>query len=130
MFETLIYDQKILELFLQEGYYQRHLNKMRGIYKGKHDFLLKYLREEMSQICQVSGEYAGVHLLLTFCNGLTEQEAVIRAKAAGILVYGLSEYCVYGNPNTSCKVLLGYACMREEELSQAVKTLKKVWEKK
>ena len=123
-------DQKILELFLQEGYYQRHLNKMRGIYKGKHDFLLKYLREEMSQICQVSGEYAGVHLLLTFCNGLTEQEAVIRAKAAGILVYGLSEYCVYGNPNTSCKVLLGYACMREEELSQAVKTLKKVWEKK
>lgn len=123
-------DQKILELFLQEGYYQRHLNKMRGIYKGKHDFLLKYLREEMSQICQVSGEYAGVHLLLTFCNGLTEQEAVIRAKAAGILVYGLSEYCVYGSPNTSCKVLLGYACMREEELSQAVKTLKKVWEKK
>ena len=123
-------DQKILELFLREGYYQRHLNKMRGIYKGKHDFLLKYLREEMSQICQVSGEYAGVHLLLTFCNGLTEQEAVIRAKAAGILVYGLSEYCVYGNPNTSCKVLLGYACMREEELSQAVKILKKVWEKK
>ena len=123
-------DQKILELFLQEGYYQRHLNKMRGIYKGKHDFLLKYFREEMSKICQVSGEYAGLHLLLTFCNGLTEKEAVIRAKAAGILVYGLSEYCVYGDSNTSCKVLLGYACMREEELSKAVKILKKVWEKK
>ena len=46
-------DQKILELFLQEGYYQRHLNKMRGIYKSKHDFLLKYLKEEMAEICQV-----------------------------------------------------------------------------
>ena len=57
-------DQKILELFLQEGYYQRHLNKMRGIYKSKHDFLLKYLKEEMAEICQVSGEYAGVHLVL------------------------------------------------------------------
>lgn len=122
-------DQKILELFLQEGYYQRHLNKMRGIYKSKHDFLLKYLKEEMAEICQVSGEYAGVHLVLAFCNGLTEQEAVIRAKKAGILVYGLSEYCISGNPKTSQKVLLGYACMSEKELSQAIKILKKVWEK-
>ena len=122
-------DQKILELFLQEGYYQRHLNKMRGIYKSKHDFLLKYLKEEMAEICQVSGEYAVVHLVLAFCNGLTEQEAVIRAKQAGILVYGLSEYCISGNPKTSQKVLLGYACMSEKELSQAIKILKKVWEK-
>ena len=67
--------------------------------------------------------------MLAFCNGLTEQEAVIRAKKAGILVYGLSEYCISGNPKTSQKVLLGYACMSEKELSQAIKILKKVWEK-
>ena len=60
-------DQKILELFLQEGYYQRHLNKMRGIYKGKHDFLLKYLREEMSQSAKYLENMQGYIFCLTFC---------------------------------------------------------------
>src|SRR5699024_11111141 len=66
-------DQKILELFLREGYYERHLNRMRAVYKNKHDLMVNYLKD-MSHICTFSGENAGVHLLVKFCNGLTEEE--------------------------------------------------------
>ena len=38
-------DQKILELFLREGYYEKHLNRMRKIYKSKHDLMVKHLKE-------------------------------------------------------------------------------------
>lgn len=122
-------DQKILELFLKEGYYERHLNKMRGIYKNKHDILLRQLKE-MPDICIPSGEYAGVHMLLTFQNGLTEAEAVKLAAKEGIKVYGLSEYCISGNPKTSRHVLLGYACMGEKEILEAMEILKRVWKKR
>ena len=122
-------DQKILELFLKEGYYERHLNKMRGIYKNKHDILLRQLKE-MQDICIPSGEYAGVHMLLAFQNGLTEAEAVKLAAKEGIKVYGLSEYCISGNPKTSRHVLLGYACMEEKEILEAMEILKRVWKKR
>ena len=54
-------DQKIVERFLAEGYYERHLNRMRALYKSRHDTLLNALKPLLS-IGSVSGEYAGVSL--------------------------------------------------------------------
>lgn len=61
-------DQQLIAAFLNQGYYERHLNKMRAIYKARHDFLLEELRA-FRGICRISGENAGVHLLVTFTNG-------------------------------------------------------------
>ncbi len=38
-------DQMILNQFLKDGYYERHLNRMRIIYGKRHDFLLKELKK-------------------------------------------------------------------------------------
>ncbi|HJC11512.1 MAG TPA: PLP-dependent aminotransferase family protein, partial [Candidatus Blautia merdigallinarum] len=119
-------DQKILELFLREGYYERHLNRMRAVYKNKHDLMVNYLKD-MSHICTFSGENAGVHLLVKFCNGLTEEEAVFRAKEAGIKVYGVSEYRIQKLEKEENMVLLGYATMKEEDIEMAMKILKEIW---
>ena len=73
------------------------------------------------------GENAGVHFILEFINGLTEQEAIDRAKSAGIQVYGVSEYWIAPNQEKQNKVLLGYAGMEEQEIEEAMKLLKKVW---
>ena len=37
-------DQLILQRFIEDGYYERHLNKMRALYKSRHDTLLAALR--------------------------------------------------------------------------------------
>lgn len=121
-------DQKILELFLREGYYERHLNRMRSLYKGKHDLLLHWLKEGLGNVCTCSGENAGVHLLVHFKNGSSEQEAVERAAKAGVRVYGLSEFLVCGKaPQMPATVLLGYATMSEEDLEEGMKRLVKAW---
>ena len=85
-------DQRIVAGFLKEGYYERHLNKMRAVYKNRHDVLLEGLKEIPG--IEISGENAGVHLLVCFQNGRTEGEACALAKKAGIQVYGLSGYYV------------------------------------
>ncbi|MCQ5146811.1 hypothetical protein NE476_31570, partial [Enterocloster bolteae] len=33
-------DQNILYQFITQGYYERHLNRMRALYKGTHDTML------------------------------------------------------------------------------------------
>lgn len=120
-------DQKIVELFLRNGHYERHLNRMRRIYKSKHDWILRWVKEEMSEICSCFGEHAGIHLLLRFHNGISEDEAVERAKSAGVRVYGLSEFFVQEKKETEAVVLIGYATLTEEEIKEALQILSRIW---
>ena len=122
-------DQKIVELFLRNGHYERHLNRMRRLYRGKHDWILRWVKEEMSEICSCFGEHAGIHLLLRFHNGISEDEAVERAKSAGIRVYGLSEFFVQEKKETEAVVLIGYATLTEEEIKEALQILSRIWKK-
>lgn len=119
-------DQMILQKFIEEGYYERHLNKMRALYKSRHDTLLNAWKG-MERVVQISGENAGVHLLLTFQNGMKEEELIALAEDAKIKVYGLSEYYVTPPAAATATILLGYANMREESIKEAVGILKKVW---
>lgn len=122
-------DHKIVELFLRNGHYERHLNRMRRLYKSKHDWILRWVKEEMSEICSCFGEHAGIHLLLRFHNGISEDEAVERAKSAGIRVYGLSEFFVQEKKETEAVVLIGYATLTEEEIKEALQILSRIWKK-
>ena len=117
-------DQRIVAGFLKEGYYERHLNKMRAVYKSRHDVLLEGLKEIPG--IEISGENAGVHLLIRFRNGKTEAEACAQAKQTGIHVYGLSDYYVREKEETHT-VILGYANLNEEAIREAVGLLKDAW---
>lgn len=119
-------DQMILKKFIEEGYYERHLNKTRALYKSRHDVLLNCLKN-MQDLCQVSGENAGVHLLLHFQNGMSEDELTKRAEARGVKVYGLTEYFVEPQKKRQATILLGYANMNEEKIKEAVTILEEAW---
>ena len=120
-------DQKIIELFLREGYFERHLNRMRALYKGKRDLILKLLKP-LRSVCCVSGEHAGVHLLLQLLNGMTEEEAVERTKAVWIKVYPLHQYYVNGERKRETEgILLGYATLEESVIETAMNALNRAW---
>ncbi|HIZ81896.1 MAG TPA: PLP-dependent aminotransferase family protein [Candidatus Mediterraneibacter pullistercoris] len=120
-------DQMILQKFIEEGYYERHLNKMRALYRSRHDTLLAELKK-LGCGFDISGENAGVHLLLHFRDGRSEEELISLASEKGVKVYGLSGYYVDG-PRTADEtvILLGYANMREEKIKEAVSLLGEAW---
>ena len=120
-------DQLILQKFIEDGYYERHLNKMRALYKNRHDTLLAALKNWNAGF-SVSGENAGVHLLLHFHGGKSEEELIRLAASKGIKVYGLSEYYVDERKKSrEAVILLGYANLSEEKIKDAVSLLKEAW---
>lgn len=121
-------DQLILQKFIEDGYYERHLNKMRALYKNRHDVLLACLKK-MGDSFRISGEHAGVHLLLRFEDDRKEEELIRKAKESGIRVYGLSQYCIKPDKNEEgqATILLGYANMSEEAIREAAALLKTAW---
>lgn len=119
-------DQMIVQRFLEEGYYERHLNKMRALYKSRHDVLIEALKP-LEGICRISGEHAGVHLLLTFAGDVSEEKLILRARERGIRVYGMSDYRIVKGETDQPTILLGYANLSEEQIRDAIGILTGCW---
>lgn len=121
-------DQNILYEFLVSGAYERHLNRMRAIYKAKHDILLSKIRP-LEKKFEILGENAGVHILLRVREKggetVSEQELVERAAAYGVRVYGLSGFFIHPNHNGyPAMLVLGYANLTESEIEEGMELLK------
>lgn len=120
-------DQNILYQFLSQGYFERHLNRMRAIYKTKHDLLMERI-EPLRAWFEVRGENAGIHILLTSRCGVTEEELIQKAADVGVKVYGLSSYFIHPEHNhRPSTVILGYASLSEEQIQDGVGLLIECW---
>lgn len=119
-------DQNILYQFLAQGHFERHLNRMRGIYKGKHDALLTALRP-LEQTFHVQGEYAGLHILMTDKKGRSEKELIELAEQNHVQVYGVSGYYIEQKEEKNGTVVLGFATLDEKEITEGVRRLILCW---
>lgn len=120
-------DQNILYQFITQGYYERHLNRMRAVYKAKHDALLAGLKA-LEDRFEIRGEFAGLHVLLTHRGNADEGELVNAAAAAGVKVYGMSaSYIGPAKTQAPSTVLLGYAKLSEGEIRQGTLLLNEAW---
>lgn len=119
------FEQCTLWRFIQGGYYERHLNRIRNIYKGRRDALLLGLNP-LSNNISISGQEAGLHLLLTSKVCLSEIDMIKLAKRYGVKVYGLSAYYVDSIRETYT-VIAGFAGYDEEQLTKAAALLVKAW---
>lgn len=118
-------DQRILNEFIREGYFERHLNKMRKIYRTKHELLLDCLKP-FAEKFKISGENAGLHLVLTAKGGCSEQELIQAATERKVKVYGLSDSLVASGTGRAA-VLLGFGGLNAEEIEKGTKLLEEAW---
>ena len=118
-------DQRILNEFIRDGYFERHLNKMRMHYRAKHDLLLAEL-EPFKKAFTISGEDAGLHLLLTAKGDVTEAQLLSAATEAGVKVYGMSENMVETDA-PKATILLGFGSVSETEMKEGLHRLQKAW---
>lgn len=121
-------DQKILNEFIRCGAFERHLNRMRKIYKAKHDLLLEELKPFRKKF-EIKGDNAGSHILLCALYEVTEKDLKEKAQKEGIKIYGLSDYMVDDRVTSHfpTTVILGYAGMDTEEIKKGIAALKAAW---
>ncbi len=141
-------DQSILDEFIREGYFERYLNKMRNIYRGKHDLILQGLQPFKEKFA-ITGAGAGLHLLLSAKPGTGEEETLPEDGAAaqkdrtekhlaelamqkGVRVYPLSENLIPDMPlpqktEHGPTLMLGYAALSPEEITEGLNRLKEAW---
>lgn len=120
-------DQATLNEFIQDGFFERYLNKMRKYYRQKHDLVLGTLRKLEPNIT-VSGENAGTYLLLTSKQGLSGAMMAQRASAMNLKVYPLQDYLQKGESDAVDEwikntILLGFGGLSMGQLRAGLKLL-------
>lgn len=121
------FEQHTLARFLSTGAFERHINRSRTLYRARRDALLNALRtSSLAPRLTIRGADAGLHLLVQVA-GLSERELIDRAQTQAVRVYGLSDH--FSNP-AACPpstVLLGFAGVPAEHMSDAAARLVAAW---
>lgn len=119
-------DQTILNEFIQDGYFERYLNKMRKQYRDKHDLILNELKP-FEKAFHISGSNAGQHVLLTDLQGRQEEELARMAERVNVKVYKMQDFRIEKNVDAPAMLILGYGALSFEEIKEGVALLKKAW---
>jgi GntR family transcriptional regulator/MocR family aminotransferase len=115
-----VLDQLAFADFLERGEFDRHLRRMRPVYRRRRDALLAALRRELPGF-EPAGIAAGLHLVAHLPTGLDERTAIEAAAQRGVAVYGLEQYRLEhpGRPG----LIFGYATLEEATIQRGVRRL-------
>lgn len=89
------FEQYTLAQFMENGSFEKHINRLRNYYQNKRDAILKELKGgSIGKYITIQEEEAGVHFLMHIQSDCTEAEIVEKAKAGGVKLDPLSRYYI------------------------------------
>ncbi len=119
------FEQYTLARFLNEGYFEKHINRMRKFYKSRRDRVLSAISASpLGSQMTILEENAGLHFLVKVHSDLSDEALVRRCNQAGIKIRTLSSY-YHGSTahkDTGCLVV-NYSGLSDEALATLEKTL-------
>lgn len=119
--------QNTLYKFMKEGYFSSHINKMRTLYRRKHEILISAINRYMNEKVEIIGAKSGLHILLKVKNGMTEEELIQAAHKRKIKIYPTSIYYDDSLTTEFPIILLGFGGIKEIEIEKGIKILKNAW---
>lgn len=118
------FEQYTLAKFIELGYLEKHINRMRNHYRKIRDDILvnmkKHLAEKKGLIKE---ENSGLHFLLQVDTKLTDEELVKEAAQKGINISCLSQYYHNRSNAVNNTLIINYSGIRSENIEESVNRL-------
>lgn len=121
-----LYTQKLLYLFMNQGYFEKHINKMRRLYKEKRDILVSIL-EEYNEI-EIIGAEAGLHFIIKIKN-VNEEKLINSLLENNIKIEGLSKYYINMPKLKDGYILFGYGSIQTKKIKKEINKILEIWHK-
>ncbi len=119
-------EQRTMATFMEQGHWERHIRRMRMIYKKKHDVLLRAVEAYFGARAVLIGQGAGLHVVMMLPDTTRgEAEILDRARQRGVQLYPFSDFHVIGQPETTT-ILLGFGGMKDSEIEQGIAILSQI----
>ena len=126
-------DQLALARFIEQGHYDRHVNRMRTHARKTQDALVNALREAFGGRVAFAGLNDGLHFIMQLESERSERELAVAAEAAGIRIAPLSNFAGTATKTDAmsttfpARFILRSDSVSAEETSAVASALAKAW---
>jgi GntR family transcriptional regulator / MocR family aminotransferase len=115
-----VLEQLALADFLERGELDRHLRRMRPVYRRRRDALLRAIEEHLP-LARPTGASAGLHVLARLPDGTDDVTLAARAAEHGVGVMALGP--AFADPGRQSGLIFGYAATDERRIVEGVRRL-------
>jgi GntR family transcriptional regulator/MocR family aminotransferase len=121
--QSPIFEQIVLSKFIEEGYFTRHLRKMRLLYKARQEFLIGEINKEFKGMINAELDPAGMHIIAWLTKKKNDKKIAEEALKNNIIVRPLSEYSIkfFKKPG----LIMGYTAFEKSQIKKGLLELKK-----
>jgi len=115
--------QLALMRFIECGDLERHIRKMRKVYRSRKDHMLGLLNRYFPDQHQVLGGSAGMHLILNLNKVGFTPDLVHEIRKAGVYIVPVEEHAMIKDHHEN-QIILGYAHLSPHDMEEGLKRLK------
>ncbi len=122
------FEQFTLARFIDDGNYERHINKMKNFYRSlRNNLITAFCNSRLSECGTIHEENAGLHFLLTVKKGYDARELRRLWRAAGINIQLLSDF-YYGGRDAEGEdsFVVNYSGIKRDAVGQIVRRMSSV----
>lgn len=116
------FDQHILANFMRDGHFSKHLNRMRKIYRRKHDKVQQVFSTYYPSIT-VSGDQTGMHVIFTVPLSESPNKLTQLAENNQIAIYPITDYLIKPIEYEYPIFLLGFGGIALNDIERAIHKL-------
>lgn len=117
-------NQLVLAEFIKNGGLERHIARMKKIYRKKRDHFIKSLKTEYPNELRIWGSSTGIHLVVEFPGVHFDESILTKIKASGVGVYPVEEHAIKKDTHTQ-KLIFGYGHLSEMQIEEGIKLFSK-----
>ncbi len=120
--ETSSISQLAMMNFINSSDYDKHLLKMNKVYRNKRKFLIDCLQLLFREEIAISGDAAGLYLVVEFKNYWFTGNKLEKLQEKGVCMYSLYDFSPV-QPEKTNKLLLGYGNIQNDEIKKGLEIL-------
>ncbi|MBP3205049.1 MAG: PLP-dependent aminotransferase family protein [Lachnospiraceae bacterium] len=118
------FEQYTLADFIEGGYLERHINRMKRRGAAARDMLIHMITHSpLNPRVHIKEDAAGSHILLKLQTDLEDTEVISRLRSAGILVSAVSDCCEKDLPEYHSTLIVNYSGITEKQAGYFVEHL-------
>jgi len=120
------FEQYTLAKFIQDGYFEKHINRMRNFYRNQRDLILQCIKNSpLSSYVTIKEEDSGLHFLMNIKTSLSDSAIIQKAEQEGLRISCLSQY--YHNVASSAQhtLIINYSGIESDKIEEAIHRLSK-----
>lgn len=118
------FEQYTLAAFIQQGYFEKHINRMRLYYKKKRQRMIEKIQSSgLARYCEIMDNDSGLHFLMKLDTKHSDREIEEKLEACGLKIRALSDYYFEADNIRKSMFIINYSNLDEDKFDKGIEII-------